>query len=367
MPTSTAILQSAGLVVAAGMLDATRSVAPVFNALEAFEMTGTSYLTLGLSTLPTASGFKNLDEGFSASRGAFSMGKVEAFFLNTGVKEPVDSTDLWNSNMAAMIARGDVDDWVTTQVKARLKAEFTNIDAQIIKGLSNSTKGFIGLRDALPVSAAANVYGMTDTPADDNYVRHALNVAGTTGGTGSRIYLIRNHVQGVSLRMGGPTGLAGFLNFGEVMRQYADEADAGDGNAVKTNEYYITRATGYLGLAIFGSSEGSSRRITQRVARVAFNITADSGKTATETVLDKLIRTIPTESRDNLMFLMSERSGQQVADSKAGNTQVNISLAPGDAARRTFTSIPDLPESHRGIPIVYSDQISNTDTLITPA
>jgi len=367
MPNATAILQSAGLVVAAGLLDSTRAVSPIFNALEAFEMMGTSYLTLSFASLPAASGFRNLDEGFIAARGAFAMGKVEAFFMNTGVREPVDSTDLWNSNMAAMIARGDADDWVTSQIKAKLKSEFSNVDAQIIKGLSNSVKGFIGLRDALPVSASASVYGLTDTPADDNYVRHALNVAGTTAGTGSRIYLIRNHAEGVSLRMGGPTGLSGFLNFGDVSRQFADEADTGDSNTVKTNEYYITRATGYLGLAIFGSSEGSARRITQRVARVAFNITADTGKTATETVLDKLIRTIPPESRDNLMFLMSERSGQQVADSKAANTQVNISLAAGDAARRSFTSVPDLPESHRGIPIIYSDQISNTDTLVTPA
>lgn len=367
MPNAAAILQSAGLVVTGGLLDATRSVAPIANALEAFEMQGTKYLTLSLAALPSADGFKNLDEGFIASRGAFAMGEVQAYFINTGVKEPVDSTDLWNKNNAGMIARGDVDDWVTSQIKAKLKVEWTNIDKQIIKGLSNSLKGFIGLRDALPVSASANVYSLTDTPADDNYVRHALNVGGTTPATGSRIYLIRNHAEGVSLRMGGPTGLAGFLNFGDVARQFADEADAGDGNTVKTNEYYITRATGYLGLSIFGSSEGSTRRFTQRVARVAFNITADPGKTATEAVLDKLIRTIPPESRDNLMFLMSERSGQQVADSKAGNTQVNIMVSSGDAARRSFTSIPDLPESHRGIPIVYSDQIANNDTLVTPA
>ena len=361
MPNSIAILQSAGLYVTAGLLDATRAVSPITNALESFEMEGTKYLTLAYSELPAAEGFKNLDEGFTGTRGAFSMGEVSAYFINTGVKEPVDSTDLWNKNMAKMIANGDTDDWVTSQIKGKLKSEFTGFDAQIIKGVSASAKGFIGLRDSLPVSGS--VYTLASDPSADNYALHALNVAGTTNNTASRIYLVRNHAQGVSLRMGGPTGLAGFLNFSDVARQYLTETDSIDG-VVKTNEYYLTRATGYLGLSIFGSSEGVGRRFTQRCARVAYNVTADVGKTATEAVLDALIRTLPPENRDNLMFIMTERSGKQVADSKSGNSQVNIMVSSGDAARRTFTSTPDIPTEHRGIPIVYSDQVSNTDAVV---
>ncbi len=367
MPTAAEILRKSGLHYQAGILDATRKVAPLFHALQAFEMVGTKYLTLALASLPAPNGFKNLDEGFVASRGAFAMGEVNAHFINTGVKEPVDSTDLWNASNANMIGTGDVDDWVTTQIKGTAKVEFKNVDTQIIKGVSNSTKGFIGLRDALSPALSANVYALTDSPEDDNYAKHALNAGGSTATTGSRIFLLSSKADGVSLRLGGPTGLAGFLDFGDVTRQYADETDALDA-VVKTNEYYIARAKGYVGLAIFGSSEGTNRKFTQRIARCAFNVTAQAGYTASESLLDSLLYTLPPENRDeNLIFVMSGRSGRQVAASKAANTQVNIMVAAGDAARRSFTSTPQMPDNHNGIPIIYSDDIVNNDAIVTPA
>lgn len=367
MPSAAEILRKAGLHFQGGLLDATRKVAPLFAALQAYEMVGTKYLTLARASLPTPNGFKNLDEGFIASRGGYAMGEVNAYFMNTGIKEPVDSTDLWNHLNANMINNGDVDDWVTDQIKGTLKVEFAGIDAQIIKGRSAGAKGFIGLRDSLSPAAAANVYALTDSPEDDNYGRYAINAGGSTATTGSRIYIFRNDAKGVSLRMGGPTGLAGFLNFSEVARQFLDEADAGDSNTVKTNEYYLSRAKGYLGLSIFGSSEGTDRRFTQRIARVIFNVTAQVGFTCTEALLDFALQSFAPEERENLVIVMSGRSGRQLAASKATNTQVNILVDAGDAHRRSFTSTPDMPDQHRGWPIVYSDQIANNDVIVTPA
>lgn len=366
MPKPTDLLFNAGNMIAGALLDSTRAVAPIFNTLDAYDLIGTAYRSVAIGALPSAGGFRHVGEGGVASSASYVFGKVEAARLYPIVEEERSTTDLMNADVAAAVARGEIPDWLTLQMQTKLRVELEYLDKQAIKGLSNDAKGFIGLRDCVDCSAASNVLSLTEAANAGGYVKSALNVGGTTPATGSRIYLVMMGLNGVCFRVGGPKGLAGFLAFDEVTTHRDKYTDPND-SIEKVREIYHTAAEGYVGLSVFGDSRGTGRSFTQRVLRVAFNVTADVGKTATEAVLDALINSLPPESRGSMAFIMSGRSRRQVRDSKAGNGQVNINLSAGDAAMRTFTTIPDLPDSHRGIPIIESDHIADNDTLITPS
>lgn len=367
MPKPSDLLFAAGNALAGSLLDSTRAVAPIFNGLEAYDLIGTAYRSVAIGSLPSAGGFRYVGEGGVASSASYVFGKVEAARLYPVIEEERSQTDLMNADVQQAIANGQVPDWLTLQLQTKLRVELEYLDKQTIKGLSNDAKGFIGLRDCVDCTAASNVLSTTENAAgSNNYTKSAINAGGSTANTGSRVYLVMQGLNGVCFRVGGPTGLAGFLAFEPVTihrDKYTDPLDSVE----KVREIYHTAAEGYIGLSVFGDSRGTGRSFTQRVLRVGFNVTEDVGKTCSETFLDAMINSLPPESRGNMAFIMSGRSRRQLRDSKTGNGQVNINLAAGDAAMRTFTTIPDLPDTHRGIPIIESDHIADTDAIITPA
>lgn len=362
MPTAAQILIGRERQYQGTLFDATRTSAPLFNALEAYEMEGTSFLTMAKTGLPTATGFGRLDEGWTSSQNAYTMGKVEAKFIQMGVKEPVKSTDLYDQAHQKMITARELLAWVPDQIQDRAKVELFNIEKQIIKGASNDADGFVGLKEATPATSGNKYTAATFAPEADEYTRTAYDAEGSTLATGSSVYLIHSGIRGVNLRMGGPTGLDQFLEFSEVVKQFfPDPADA-----TKTLQYYFSEASGYIGMSIFGSSEGTNRTFYQRCAVRAYNVTADSGKTCTEALLDKLWEMLPPENRSSLMYVMNGRSLRQLRDSKTSSSRVTVMMSPGDAAMNRFTTLPELPETHRGIPIVTvsNEVIPSTETLV---
>jgi len=144
-------------------------------------------------------------------------------------------------------------------------------------------------------------------------------------------------------------------------------SDRNDGSVDRLMPYYAGTADGYIGLDIFGSSEGANRKVPQRVLRMAFNVTADSNATCSEALLDDLMNTMPLENRrNNPLLVMSLRSQKQLAASKM-NSSISIMLSPGDAKSNSFSGSIELPDNHRGIPIIVSDYVADNDAIITPA
>jgi hypothetical protein len=365
MPTGPEILAVARNGFAESLFTAVRDVAPIVTVFEALPMLGTQYLSLAVTALPTANGFLHINEGMVASRGSLSMGQVNAFRMGLLVKEPKSSTDLWNAQNSSSLGAGLVDDWFTLQAKLRFKSEMINLEKQILNGQSNSAKGFIGLRQATSAALAANCLTMTQDPEDFGFARHALNAGGSTSSTASSIYSVWMDPMGACLRMGGPQGVEGFLSMGEVKTVLTSEVDPLDG-LTKEQEYYYSTAEGYVGLAINGSSDGTARSFAQYSVRRAFNVTAQAGFTCTEALLDQLIASHPAGSKPNALFL-SGRSLRQLQADRGTNSQVTVFMSPGDAVSRTMAHRTPLPVEHRGIPLIVSEQIGNTDAIETPA
>jgi hypothetical protein len=365
MPTAAEILAVSNNRYAGNLFMAARDSAPIVEIFEALPMTGTQYLSLAVGALPTAGGFLHINEGMIASRATLVMGKVDAFRVGMMVREPKSSTDLWNAQKQAAINSGLVDDWFTMQAKLKAKAELINVERQILFGHANSSKGFIGLRQATSAALATNVLTMTQDPEDFAFARHALNAGGSTSNTASSVYSVWMDPLGACLQMGGPQGVEGFLNMSEVKTTLLQEVDPLDG-LTKEQEHYYSSGEGYIGLAINGSSDGTARTYAQYSVRRAFNVTAQAGFTCTEALLDALIASHPAGSKPNAFF-MSGRSQRQLQADRGSNGQVTVFMTPGDALSRTMAHRTPLPVEHRGVPIVVSEQIPNTDAIETPA
>jgi hypothetical protein len=365
MPNSAELLAVSGNTYAEDLFYGVRDAAPIVSVFEALPMTGTQYLSLGVVALPTANGFLHINEGMLATRGLLAMGKVDAFRMGVLVKEPVSSTDLWNSQNNSAVGAGLVKDWFTLQMELKFKAEMIGLERQILFGHSNSPKGFIGLRQATPSAAAANVLTMTQDPEDFGFARHAINAGGSTSSTASSVYSVWMDPMGACLRMGGPQGVEGFLSMSEISKQLASEVDPLDG-VTKEQEYYYSTGEGYVGLAINGSSDGVARNFAQYSVRRAFNVTAQAGFTCTEALLDALIASHPAGSKPNAIFL-SGRSLRQLQADRGSNAQVTVFMSPGDAVSRTLAHRTPLPVEHRGVQLIVSEQIGNTDAIEVPA
>ena len=367
MPTALEILQPSN-PWAYGLLDATRDASPVFNRLAAMEIVGTKYTTIASVALPAAGGFVRMGEGATFSTGQMALQEVEAYRIAAALYVEKSSVDMFDHVNANAIGAGQLTDFRTAVITDRLRAEMELLEQQIIQGTAPggiAQYGFFGLRQSVNPALAANVYTRAMSPNVDKYIRPALNAGGTTSNTGSRVYVFANNTNnGVSLRLGGPQGVAGFMQFGQIIEQL-DRYN--DGVVDRIAPFYKGMAEGYIGLDIFGSSMGSDRTVPQRVLRMAFNVTADAGATCSESLLDDLLNTMPRESRNNNpLIVMSLRSLRQLAASKMSSS-INIMLSPGDAASNTFSGSIELPETHRGIPILVSDYIADNDAIVTPA
>lgn len=361
MPTASEIAQVAGNEYASALLDVLRADSPIFSNLLALPMMGTSFLTLALTGLPTPGGVLDLNQGYVGGKATLTMDKVEAKRFGILVEAPKSSTDLWDrSNKLANGAQLDFD-YMTLQARAALRAELNNIDKLLIYGTALDAKSFPGLKQLTSAASTADVLSLSEGPEDGGYIKSAINVTGTTASTASSVYSVCEGAQDVSLRFGGPQGVEGFLSMSQIKEEY--QADPGD--STRKQPYYLSHGEGYLGLAVFGSSQPKAdRKFTQFSVRRAFNITADSGKTLTQAIMDALIESHP-DGHKPTKFLMSKRSQRQLRDDLASTATVFVN--GGDARNSTYTRRPELPRDYDGIPIIASEWIYSNEAIEVPA
>lgn len=320
---------------------------PIIQSLPAFDMVGTFFLTLAIPAAATAGGFLHLNEGYISSKVQLVMEKVEAKRTGAMIEAAKSTTDLWNSINTGL-------NWLDIQTGERLKAEWKNMEKTIVTGTVNDAKGFLGWKQLTP-AVTANVYALTDNPALPK-TKNAINVAGTTSNTASSVYAVRRGPLDVALYMGGPGGVAGFLNMSPV--ETIVQADPGD--STRKQKYYYTEGEGYVGMAVAGSSSANaSRKFTQFCLRRAFNLTAETGKGCTESLMDKLIATFPNGNKPDAFYMSVRSQLQLLADRIANGT---VQLQPSNKGTQTVRA--ELPTEHRGIPIFVCEEAITDDQAI---
>lgn len=360
MPTIADLAQIRNNQFASEMFNTVQSATPILTSLDTRELLGLTYLSLAITALPTAGGFKDLNEGATTGRATMKMGRVEAHRLYMVVSEPVSSTELWNRENTAPGGAMVDDDWLTIQTRARLESENLNLEKCIIYGTAQDAKSFPGFKQLTSTAVASNTLSLTDTAASTGFTKEVINAGGATANVASSVYSVSEGARGVTLRAGGVQGMGGFLQMSEVTRQFA--ADPGD--SAKEQEYYKTCGEGYIGLSVQGSDQVSAdRAYVQRALRRLANLTPLVP--LTELMLDKLLMSHGPSAPPTKIF-MSYRSGEQLQASRSPGSVVFF-MGGGDARNATATQRPGLSDNHRGVPIVYSQWILDNEAIETPA
>lgn len=358
-PNAAEVAAVSGNPVLRGLINATIDETPALNHFYVSEMEGTRILTLGIVALPTG-GFLNMGEGYSNGHTETALVEFNASRIGGAVEAQESPMLLYNRAKERAIKSGMVPDYLSLQAIGRTKGQFLTLENQIFKGVSNDAKGFPGLK-ALTPFVSGNVLTTSETAQDSDWLRSVINAAGTTSSTASSIYLVKYGELDCSLQMGGNGGMSNFLNLPAPERTWRSFTDPVDG-VTKLDWFWHTAAEGYIGLSVAGGNEANaSRRVPQRSVRRICNVTADSGKTCTDALLQKGVMAFPSNMRPDAIF-MSYRSRDQL---QADRSTVVLQHTDPAGSRPSGAATPraPIPTHFEGIPIIVTPAIGNTDAI----
>jgi hypothetical protein len=300
-----------------GLIEENLKYAPEMEVIPARTIRGTTYKTGIRTGLPTV-GFRGANEGVTPSKSTFRDALISCYILDAQIKADKAVADAFEDG---------ADAWKAIEASGVAKAAMQKIGAQIFYGVTTDAKGFPGLKAALTFGAS--------TLAGDALT---INAAGTTATTASSVYAVKFGVQDVQLIFGQNQS----LDLGEWRVQSVPD----DNDATKQLTAYVNGLTGWAGLQI--GNENCARRIA--------NLTADSGKGLTDTLLAQLMGTFPVGYRPDALF-MSRRSRTQLQISRTVVLQGNAKV------RADQPNIAPVPTEYEGVPIIATDSILNTDAI----
>lgn len=354
-PNVVEIAQVSGNPMLQGLVNAVIDETPILKSFYASELEGDRVLSIGVVALPTGQ-FLNLGEGFTNGHTDTALVEYNASRIGGSVEVQESPMLAYNKAKANAIKRGSVPDYFTLQAQGRYKGQLLHIERQIIQGVTNDAKGFPGLKALTPYSSG-NVLALTDSAQDTSWVKSVVNAGGATNNVNSSVYACYFGELECCLNIGGPGGLAGFLDLPTPTRQYMKFTDPVDGSTLKGDYFHIAAAEGYIGLSVQGGNEAdSSRKFPQRSVRRLANLTPLVP--LTDAMLQRLVSSFPPGKRPHVLY-MSYRSRDQLQDARSSGMTFNQGVS--DAKNAAFVPKAPVPTHYEEIPIICSAAIGNTD------
>jgi hypothetical protein len=280
--------------------------APVLAALSARTVRGNSFVYTRQTAAP-AVGFRAVNDGVENKKSTY-----EKKTISLGVLDASFGVDV----AAAQVDERGWEHIMGIEAMSHLSQAMSEFEQQILNGTVGNvaTDAFDGFADQTNLKAGGSML---------------VDAGGTTASTGSSVYLIRSGEGDVQALF----GQEGEIAIGDL--QVLERA----GSATGRFPAYYHSITGWSGVTI-GSSYS--------VARVA-NLTADSGKGCTDALLYEALEKFPASRPPNLIA-MSRRSLRQLQNSRTSYNPIGTPSL--------------LPSELEGIPIITTDSISNTETLL---
>ena len=254
-------------------------------------------------------GFREPNVGREYSKSGDELVTIALKILSANTRCDKALADIFKNGPEAYIGK---------EARRHLREAFFVAERQLIYGTGAAADGFVGLAQTPTVR-------YTDSEM-------VINATGTTAATATSVWAICSNSDESDVTV--VAGRDGEINIGDTQIIEARDATG------KHYPAYYTPIEGWLGLQI-GSKYS--------VARIV-NLTNDSGKGLTDTLLSRLLELFPAD-RKPVMLAMSRRSRGQLQRS-----------------RQTYspTGAPaPLPQEYEGVPIVVAESISNTEAIVT--
>jgi len=299
---------------AVGLIEESIKYAPEIDVLPMRTIRGNTYKT-GIRTGLPSTGFRTANDGFDPSKSTFTDTIVQAYIFGGAIEADKAVADAYEDGAEA---------WQTVEAMGVAESAMRSLGSQVFYGVTADDKGFPGLK-------AATIFG-TETRNGDPLT---VDATGSTAGTASSVYAVKFGMQDVTLIGGMNTA----FDLSDFRVQNVDKNS-------KTMEAYVANLTSWIGMQV--GNENCVRRIA--------NLTAQSGKTLTDTLLAKLLDAFPVGYMPDAIF-MSRRSRTQLQTSRS------VTLFGQGRNRPDQSNIAPIPTEYDGVPIIATDSILNTDAI----
>ena len=286
-----------------GLINEASGAFPEWEMIPAGSIPKTTYKTLVMTALPTT-GFRTANVGIENSTPTLTSREASCkFFDASWILDVLIAKECeWGRDYACAL-----------QAKAHLESAIKNIATQTWYGTSANASGFTGVASLFPYSDSDRV----------------VNAGGTTAGTGSSVFAVRFDPTACRYAWGNDAS----LEEGDIKTQVMKDENGKNYNA------FTQQIDGWVGLQI------ADHKAFGRIC----NLTEDAGKGLTDGLIAKLLATFPVGRKPQALF-MTQRSLEQLRSSRT-------------ATNATGTEAP-IPTEVFGVPIVPTDAISNTETLL---
>jgi hypothetical protein len=353
MPTLLEIAQGRQTPLTAGIMQAAATESPALAAFDARTTTGTHFMALALTGLPTASGFKDYGQGASHASASLAVREFEAKLAVAKVKVEQITAARWDQEHAASGTT-----YFDLQVMARMASEMRHLERTIFYGTAQDAKGFQGLKQLTPF-VSTNVLELNENPEDEDFVRTVLDAGGSTSSTASSVYSVIHGELDCQLVVCNDGGGELFRMTEPRLQDFAPDPNSPD----DTLEYLVSQISGHFGVAVAGMNQTPNDVVpTQYSVRRLANVTLQDNCKLTGAMMD-LLSDAHGDGRRPSAFYMSKRSGRQLAID-GGATEVFVSLGGGGDARNTTTrKQPKAPMEWDSTPIIYTSAIKNNDAI----
>lgn len=258
-------------------------------------------------TTACGAGFRVVGDGLANAGSADTLVTDTLQYLDASFNRDIALARGYNGGVDAYIARESV---------RAMKSAMAAAEAQLIYGTAKDSVGFSAMAQALDNK-------------DDAMV---VDAGGTTQTTGSSVWLIRSGIDDVASVIGND----GMVSMSDWFHIAAAGSVTGTYTAIRQDISW------YMSLQLGGAYS---------LARIC-NLTAESGKGLTDDLIADAISKFPASRAPNLV-VMNRRSLKQLQNSR---TATNATGAPAP-----------FPVESLGVPIIVTDAITSTETLLTNA
>lgn len=297
-----------------GLIEENLTAAPEVSLFPARTIKGTSYSTVTRTGFPSV-GFRDANDGSTPSKSSFQKKLVECFILSGAVQVDKAVAMAYEDGPAA---------WEMIEASGVMRQALINIGKQIWygTGTSGDTKGFPGMKAALPIGTAT-VY----------------DAGGNTSTTQSSVYGVKFGPQDAQLILGNNQS----FDLSEFTDQQLTGATAGTYFAAR-----VASLTAWVGL------QANNVNSIGKVANLTVAVPL------TDTILATWLAQYPVGYQPDRIF-MSRRSRMQLQKSRT------VVLNGGATGKMDGASanIAPLPTEAFGIPITVTDSILDTDARET--
>lgn len=308
------VANSNGSEAVVGLVEESISATPEMALFPVRTVEGTGFKTLVRSGLPTVD-FIAASQGIPGSKSTFENKRFDCAVLGGRI-------EVWKTVLDAP-ENGPASNIKATEAAGVMEAALRKVGKQIFYGTTalGSASGFPGLVSFV----------------DSGMI---LDATGTTANTGSSVYFVKFGPRDVTLVM----GRNGTMELGDFRVESLEDADGNKGPGE------VADLASWIGL------QQASKNSVVRIK----NLTADSGKGLTDSLLASAMDLFPSGIMPDAIF-MSRRSRTQLRAARSAVTALRSDGKTGNLGGGA-AYVPT-PTDFEGIPIIATDSILNTEPI----